>query len=519
MTFHATPATPAATLPAEGAAPSHELALELRQATKKYVGVPAIEEVDFTLRKGEIHALVGENGAGKSTLTKVMAGVVQLSSGRMFVHGQPVELRTPLEARHHGIAMVFQETSLVPTMTVAQNLFLGQEAFFNRLRGIYIAAQQFLQSLNFDVDPTTTVGLLGAAKKQMVEIARAVLHKATTIIFDEPTASLTPEEKKYFFDLVFSLKARGVSVIFISHALEEALHLADRITVLRDGRHVVTDDKANFDRARIVQAMVGRDLSQTLYGQRKTAVRPAGACLLSVRNLRMASMVKNNSLSVFAGQVTGVFGLVGAGRTETFKVVAGLIKRDFFHGGEVLLRGKPVRYRVARKAVADGIAYITEDRKLEGFFETMTIAQNIYMGLLGKISGAFRTVSKARAEQVGSHWKKLLNVRAIGEDVKVIELSGGNQQKVVIAKSLVQDPDVIIFDEPTRGVDVGAITEIHAEINRLADAGKAVVVISSYLPEVMALSDRILVAKQGKVVVEFSATEATQEGIMYAAIH
>jgi ABC-type sugar transport system ATPase subunit len=496
-----------------------EIVLELRQATKRYAGVPAIEEVNFTLEHGEIHALLGENGAGKSTLTKVMAGVVPLSSGEMLVSGKRVSLRTPLEARHHGIAMVFQETSLVPTMTVAQNLFLGQEKFFNRLRGVYISAQQFLQSLNFDVDPTMTVGMLGAAKKQMVEIARAVLHKARIIIFDEPTASLTPEEKKYFFDLVMSLKARGVSVIFISHALEEALLLADRITVLRDGRHVVTDLKTNFDRPRVVQAMVGRDLSQTLYGLKKTSVRPAGECLLSVRNLRMAAMVKNNSLSVFAGQVTGVFGLVGAGRTETFKVVAGLIKRDFFHGGEVLLRGRPVRYRVARQAVHDGIAYITEDRKFEGFFETMSIAQNIYMGLLGKLKNAAGVVSSTRAKEVGEHWARLLKVRAISKDVKVIELSGGNQQKVVIAKSLVQEPEVIIFDEPTRGVDVGAISEIHAEISRLADAGKAVVVISSYLPEVMAISDRILVAKQGKVVTEFSGLDATQEDIMYAAIH
>lgn len=496
-----------------------DVVLELREATKRYSGVPAIENVSFSLRRGEIHALLGENGAGKSTLTKVMAGVVPLSSGQMLVHGQEVQLSTPLQALQHGIAMVFQETSLVPTMTVAQNLFLGQEQFFNRLRGVYISAQQFLQSLNFDVDPTATVSLLGAAKKQMVEIARAVLHQASVIIFDEPTASLTPEEKKYFFDLVFKLKARGVSIIFISHALEEALQLADRITVLRDGQHIVTDDKSNFDRNRIVQAMVGRDLSQTLYGQKKTTVRPQGECMLSVRNLRMASMVKNNSLSVFAGQITGVFGLVGAGRTETFKVVAGLIKRDFFHGGEVLLHGKPVRYRVPREAVRDGIAYITEDRKVEGFFETMSIAKNIYMGLLGKSKNAFGATSTSKANAIGEHWSRLLNVRAISKDVKVIELSGGNQQKVVIAKSLVQDPDVIIFDEPTRGVDVGAIAEIHAEINRLADAGKAVVVISSYLPEVMALSDRILVAKQGKVVVEFSATDATQEGIMYAAIH
>jgi simple sugar transport system ATP-binding protein len=504
---------------ASAAAAGTESVLELRQATKKYAGVPAIDGVDFSLRPGEIHSIIGENGAGKSTLTKVMAGVVQLSSGQMLVAGQPVSPRTPHEALALGVAMVFQETSLVPTMTVAQNLFLGQEKYFNRLRGIYIAAQQFLQSLQFDVDPTAVVSLLGAAKKQMVEIARAVLHNARVIIFDEPTASLTPEEKKYFFDLVFNLKARGVAVIFISHALEEALLVSDRITILRDGKHVVTDDKANFDRARIVQAMVGRDLSQTLYGQRKTAVRPQGRRVLSVQNLRMASMVKNNSLSVFAGQVTGVFGLVGSGRTETFKVVAGVIKRDFMHGGEVLLNGRPVRYFVPASAVRDGIAYVTEDRKIEGFFETQSIAGNIYLGLLAKLRGKRTLVSAKEAGEVGTQWIQKLNIRAISKDVKAIELSGGNQQKVVIAKSLIQEPELIIFDEPTRGVDVGAIAEIHALINQLADEGKAVVVISSYLPEIMSLSDRILVQRMGKVVEEYSALEATEEKIMYAAIH
>ncbi len=493
--------------------------LELRKATKRYAGIPAIEDVDFTLLTGEIHSIIGENGAGKSTLTKVMAGVVQLSSGQMLVDGEVVSPQTPNDALQMGVAMVFQESALVPTMTVAQNLFLGQEKFFNRLRGIYISAQQFLQSLQFDVDPTAQVSLLGAAKKQMVEIARAVLHEAKVIIFDEPTASLTPEEKKYFFDLVFKLKSRGVSVIFISHALEEALLVSDRITILRDGKHVVTDMASKFDRERIVQAMVGRDLSQTLYGQRKTFVRRQGKRVLSVQNLRMAAMVKNNSLSVFAGQVTGVFGLVGSGRTETFKVVAGIIKRDFMHGGEVLLNGKPVRYFVPAAAIRDGIAYVTEDRKIEGFFETKSIADNIYLGLLAKLGGSRFLVSRKEAAEVGEHWIKRLNVRAISKDVKAIELSGGNQQKVVIAKSLVQDPQIIIFDEPTRGVDVGAITEIHDLINRLADEGKAVVVISSYLPEIMALSDRILVQRMGKVVEEYSATEANEEKIMYAAIH
>ncbi|HEY3720705.1 MAG TPA: sugar ABC transporter ATP-binding protein [Roseiarcus sp.] len=493
--------------------------LELRKATKLYSEVPAIDGVDFELRRGEIHALVGENGAGKSTLTKVMAGVVTLSSGSMLIDGRPVAPRSPLEARHLGVAMVFQENSLVPTMTVAQNLFLGQERFYNRLRGIYIAAQQFLQSLNFDVTPTATVGMLGAAKKQMVEIARAVLHQAKIIIFDEPTASLTPEEKKYFFDLVRDLKRRGVSIVFISHALEEALLLADRITVLRDGKHVVTDDAAKFDRARIVQAMVGRDLSNTLYGARKARVRPPGARALTVQNLKMAPIVKNNSLSVFAGQITGVFGLVGAGRTETFKIVAGVLKRDFVHGGEIFLGARPVRFRVPASAVRAGVAYVTEDRKVEGFFETMSIARNIYLGLLAKFPRGRFLTSRTEADRTGESWISQLKVRAIGKGVKVVELSGGNQQKVVIAKSLAQEPSLIIFDEPTRGVDVGAIVEIHDLINRLADEGKAVVVISSYLPEILAISDRILVCRQGKVVEEFSALDATEEKIMYAAIH
>ena len=448
-----------------------------------------------------------------------MAGVVTLTSGSMLIDGRPVAPRSPLEARHLGVAMVFQENSLVPTMTVAQNLFLGQERFYNRLRGIYIAAQQFLQSLNFDVTPTATVGMLGAAKKQMVEIARAVLHQAKIIIFDEPTASLTPEEKKYFFDLVRDLKRRGVSIVFISHALEEALLLADRITVLRDGKHVVTDDAAKFDRARIVQAMVGRDLSNTLYGARKARVRPPGARALTVQNLKMAPIVKNNSLSVFAGQITGVFGLVGAGRTETFKIVAGVLKRDFVHGGEIFLGERPVRFRVPASAVRAGVAYVTEDRKVEGFFETMSIARNIYLGLLAKFPNGRFLTSRTEADKTGESWISQLNVRTIGKGVKVVELSGGNQQKVVIAKSLAQEPSLIIFDEPTRGVDVGAIVEIHDLINRLADEGKAVVVISSYLPEILAISDRILVCRQGKVVEEFSALDVTEEKIMYAAIH
>lgn len=492
--------------------------LELHQATKRYGGVPAIEGIDFTLMKGEIHALCGENGAGKSTLTKVMAGVVELSGGEMRIDGKPVSFRNPVEALSAGVAMVFQETSLVPTMTVGQNLFLGKEKFVNRLRAIYIAAQQLLQSLNFNVDPTHMVASLGAAQKQMVEIARAVLHDARIIIFDEPTATLTPEEKKYFFDLIRNLKARGVSIIFISHALEEALELSDRITVMRDGKHIVTDDTAKFDRDSIVRAMVGRDLASTLYGQKKT-LRKAGERVLSVQNLRMGTMVRNTSFSVFAGQITGVFGLIGSGRTETFKVVAGVLKRDYTHGGKILFKDKPIRYRVPAPAVAAGIAYITEDRKVDGFFETMTISRNIYTGLLAKLRGKRQLLRHSEEKTTGSQWQKNLHVRAVSGNAKVIELSGGNQQKVVIAKSLVQKPELVIFDEPTRGVDVGAVAEIHEIIRGLADQGLAVVVISSYLPEIMMLSDRILVSRQGRIVEEFTNTNVTEEEIMYASIH
>ncbi len=493
--------------------------LEMHDATKTYAGVPAFQNVSFTLEKGEIHAIVGENGAGKSTLTKVMAGVVTLNGGKMLLEGTEISPKTPDEARKLGIAMVFQENSLVPTMTAAQNLFLGQERGFNRNRRINIEAQQFFQSLQFDVEPVTVTSLLGAAKKQMVEIARAVKNNAKIIIFDEPTATLTPEEKLHFFMLIGHLKERGVTIIFISHALEEALQISDRITILRDGKLVVTDLTKNFDRKRIVQAMVGRDLSQTIYGQRKSNFRPTGRRVLEVRNLRMGGQVRSCSLSVFAGQVTGIFGLVGAGRTETFKIVSGVMKRDFRRGGDILLDGKPVSYLVPAPAVCDGIAYITEDRKLEGFFETKSIAENIYLGLLAKLRGKRRIVSSSEADKVGQYWAKRLNIRTINTDVRAVELSGGNQQKTVIAKSLVQEPEIIIFDEPTRGVDVGAIEEIHKLINVLADEGKPVVVISSYLPEIMSLSDRILVFRQGKVVEEFSGDEATEEKIMYSAIH
>jgi simple sugar transport system ATP-binding protein/ribose transport system ATP-binding protein len=493
--------------------------IEFKTATKAFGGIAAFRDVDFTLRRGEIHALLGENGAGKSTLTKVMAGVHRLTKGTMLLDGEPVDFASPSEGLAAGIVMVFQETNLVPAMSVAQNIYLGDEKTFNRLRGLYIQARQFLVGMGFQVDPTAQVSTLGAAQKQMVEIARAVHHNARVIIFDEPTATLTPEEKRHFFNLLDRLVKKGIAVAFITHALEEALQVSDRISILRDGELVASGAKEDFTRETVVQAMVGRALTETLHGQGERDPRPYGDRVLSVQNLSCGAMVRNASFSVFSGQVTGVFGLVGAGRSEMAKVVAGVLKRDFQHGGEIRLSGKPVRYRVPRPAMRDGIVYVTEDRKMDGFFETMTVAENLQMGELSRGTNPLTLVSMRQARDLAKEWSERLHLRQISDKARVIELSGGNQQKVVIAKALTQRPRLIIFDEPTRGVDVGAIVEIHQLINDLADQGLAVMVISSYLPEILAVSDRVLVAKRGKIVEEMSLADADEERIMFAAVH
>jgi simple sugar transport system ATP-binding protein len=414
--------------------------------------------------------------------------------------------------------MVYQETSLVPTLTVAQNLYLGDEKLFNRLRGTYIEAQQLLQSLNFPVDSTAVGQSLGTAKRQMVEIARAVRLKAKIIIFDEPTATLTPEEKHHLFALIGRLREEGVSIIFISHALEEALELSDRITILRDGGHVITDKAGTFTRETIIRHMVGRSLTGELYTHGRAVRRPREK-VLSVQNLSMQNFVRNNSFSIFAGQITGIFGLVGSGRTETARILAGVNKRDLFYGGEVRLNGTSVRYRTPRQAVRDGVVYVTEDRKAEGFFETMSVAENMYVGKISSSESPGVVVNLAEMRDLAASWTRKLNIRTLDSDARVIELSGGNQQKVVIAKALVQKPKLVIFDEPTRGVDVGAIAEIHQLIGSLADEGLAVIVISSYLPEILSLSDRILVSRQGRIVEELSPDEATSEAVMFAAVY
>ena len=415
--------------------------------------------------------------------------------------------------------MVYQETSLVPTMTAAQNIELGHETLLTRFRTLNISAQQLLQSMNFHVEPSAYVSSLGAAKKQMVEIARALRTNANVVIFDEPTASLTPEESLHLFGVIERLKTTGIGVIYVSHAIEESMQLSDRITVLRDGEVVATVKTSETTKDEIVRHMVGRAVGNTRRARPNKVDHTERTPALQVENLILGNVVKNMSFSAFPGEVLGIAGLIGSGRTETAKVVSGDLKRNRLHGGRVLLNGRPVRYRVPKQAVDDGIVYITEDRKLDGFFETMSIEDNIYLGHLASKAGRRHPiVSRHRRRSLAKTWTERLQIRAINPDAKVVELSGGNQQKVVVGKSLVQDPAVVIFDEPTRGVDVGAIDEIHQLIRRLADDGKAVIVISSYLPEVLAISDRILVARLGRIVAEFDAQEVTQEKIMYAAI-
>jgi ABC-type sugar transport system ATPase subunit len=503
--------------------------LRIVAGSKVYGGIHAIDRVDFELRSGEIHAILGENGAGKSTLCKAISGAIELSSGDYFLAGEKVSFSSPGEALTNGVAMVYQETSLVPSMTVAQNLELGMEKFFTVYRKINIAAQQSQQALNFNVDPLALVETLGTAKRQMVEIARAVRHKARVIIFDEPTASLTPEEMQHLFHLLNSLRSQGVGIVFISHALEEALKVADRITVLRDGKLVRTGPASEFDRPTIVRMMVGREVAATRYGTVETEGAPAPAKpaarqreerrVLSVENVTMGSIVKNMSFSVYEGEVVGVAGLVGSGRTEIAHIICGARKRNFLRGGLIYLNEKPIRYRVPRQAVRDGIVYITEDRKLDGFFETMTADDNIYLGYLAARKVRRILYSLKERKKIADRWVKALSISALKRSLKIVEYSGGNQQKVVVAKSLAQEPSLVIFDEPTRGVDVGAIPQIHASIRALAAEGKAVVVISSYLPEILAVSDRILVARGGRIVEEMAAADASEEKIMYAAIH
>lgn len=492
--------------------------ISLENVTKSYGGINALENANFELYPGEIHALAGENGAGKSTLCKLIAGVISPSEGILRIDGEVVKFSAPKDASKHGISMVYQETSLVPQLTVAQNMVLGREKTFNSVRKVRNAARQVLQRLNFKVDPSQLAGSLSTAKRQMVEIARAVLNQARVIILDEPTAALTPEETDHLFDLMKTLQADGVAMIFISHALEEALNHSDRISVLRNGQLMATGEAGEFDRNKLIRHMIGEELNEQLHGSAGWRAVRSALPVLRVENIRMGSMVNNMSFSIFPGQITGFAGLIGSGRSEVAKVIMGHTKRNF-GGGRIWLDGREVRYNLPAQAVADGIAYVSEDRKLDGFFDTLSISENIGLGWLAKFGRRTVLAPLRKMSKLSREWEEKLSIRSIGADQSVLYLSGGNQQKVVIAKSLIQKPKLVIFDEPTRGVDVGAIAEIRQIVRQFAESGAGVILISSYLPEILDLSDRVLVAKSGTIVAEFARADATAEKILHAAIH
>jgi simple sugar transport system ATP-binding protein/ribose transport system ATP-binding protein len=492
--------------------------LRLAGAGKIYGGVYALDQVDFEVYPGEVHALIGENGAGKSTMAKLIAGAVPLSEGSLQFDGKEVHFHSPADSLRAGIAMVYQETSLVPTMTVAQNLMLGNERFFTSFAAIKSKAREHLQDLGFDVNPLARVEQLNAANRQMIEIARAIRQNARVIIFDEPTASLTPHETRHLFKLLNTLRTRGVAIIFISHALEDVLQMSDRVTILRDGKRVTSGPTSEFDRSSLIKLMVGRALkSANDEPSRLHPKRARGEEVISVNNVTAGKAVSGMSFSLYAGEVVGLAGLVGAGRSEIAKLVAGVFKSSSISEGQICLRGKAVRYRSPSAAIRDGIVYITEDRKIDGFFETMTAGENIYIASLKSRKGWSFFYRPLDRDKVANFWTRKLSIASLNRDAKIIEYSGGNQQKVVIAKSLAQEPDVIFFDEPTHGVDVGAIPQIHDAIRALANEGKAVVVISSYMPEILGISDRILVIRSGRVVEEFEASAATEDKIMLAA--
>ncbi len=492
--------------------------LQVSGGGKLYGDSWAIRAVDVSLHVGQCLGLAGENGAGKSTLSKAIAGAIRLTEGEITYLGEKQVFKAPIDALRCGIAIVYQETSLVSSMTVAQNVHLGTEKLFHTRRSSTIQAVQLLQSIGFHVDPSALVSTLSAAQKQMVEIARALHWNARVLIFDEPTATLTPEEKQHLFALFGQLKQRGVALVFISHALEELLDQCETISVLRDGELVLCEPATSLTREEIVKHMVGREMS--LSGSRTwPSHASAGEKTVSVENIYMGQAVKGMSFSLYAGQVTVMAGLVGAGRTEVAKILSGSFRRRFLHGGRIYLDGKPIRYRTPAQAIRDGIVYVTEDRRANGFFETMSIEENIFIGWEAIQRWTKFFSSKSQSRRIAEHWMANVDIRAAGLSSLVKHLSGGNQQKVVFARAILQKPKVVIFDEPTKGVDVGAAKDIHRVIRELAENGVAVLVISSSLPEVLEVADRILVTRLGRVVEEMDPRDATPERIMFAATY
>ncbi|GAA1010064.1 ribose import ATP-binding protein RbsA 1 [Acrocarpospora pleiomorpha] len=487
--------------------------LRLEGVTKRFGSTLALDGVDFDLRAGEIHALMGENGAGKSTLMKILAGNIQRDSGRILLDGAEVEIRAPAEAKAHGIAIIHQELNTVPAMTVAENLALGREPR-NRYgaldrRAMLDSAHEKLARIGAGIDPRRKLGELSVGMQQLVEIARAVSEDARILVLDEPTAALSRGEALHLYDVIEEMRAAGAALVYISHRMEEVWRLADRVTVFRDGRYVATRDRAEIAPSDVVSMMVGRDLDD-LYHR---GPRTPGEVVLDVRDLTDGGRVGPVSLQVRAGEVVCLAGLVGAGRTEVARMIFGA---DRALGGTVAVNGAPVTATGPRRAIAAGIAMVPESRKEQALFLDHSVEDNIALGSLERFGGA-GVLRRGRIRGAVRDQMRRLRLRLSALGRPAGELSGGNQQKAVLARWLLRDADVLILDEPTRGVDIGAKSEIYEIVAELAAAGKAVLVVSSDLPEAIGISDRILVMREGRVVRELDSRTATEQDVMLHA--
>ena len=482
--------------------------LSVRDIEKSFPGVSALSGVSFNVTKGEVHALLGENGAGKSTLIKIVSGVFPPDRGEVIVDGKPVDLQRPDDARRAGIATIYQELLLFPELTVAENIFMGHapRAGLGRLdwRTMREKTTDLLASLAIhDLHADRVVGSLSVGNRQRVEILRALSQDARILIMDEPTAALTEYDVTRLFDIVRKLKARGVAVIYISHRLDEIFAIADRVTVLRDGAHIATKRVADTTATELVQLMVGRKI-ESLFP--KITV-PIGEPVLEVKDLERRPLTKRISLTVRAGEIVGLAGLVGSGRSELAHTIFGVTPAE---GGEIKIRGQVVDIRSPAQARALGIGYVPEDRGTQGLVRAMTVRENFSLAALGKVAfGGF--IDRASERKLAGDGVKRFAVKASSLEQVAGKLSGGNQQKIVLGKWLANQPKLLILDEPTRGIDVGAKAEIHRLMGELAAQGLAILMISSELPEVLGMSDRVLVMREGHIVAEFLREEATQE--------
>jgi ABC-type sugar transport system ATPase subunit len=478
--------------------------------SKSYAGVRVLDAVDFTLEPGEIHALVGENGAGKSTLIKIIGGAVVPDRGEVRLEGAPLPAGDPLAVRRRGVSLVYQEFTLVPELSVADNVFLGRELGGAWLRrgDMTRAVQAVLDELGVQVRAGALVRGLSVAQQQMVEIARALIGGGKVLILDEPSATLAAPELERLFAVLRTLRGRGLGIIYISHRLEEIFSLADRVTVLRDGRHVVTVPAAGLDRAQLIRWMVGRDVSEEF-----PARAPApGGTVLDVRRLACRPRFSDVSFTVRQGEIVGLAGLVGAGRTSTALALVGALRA----AGEMRLEGRPARFRSPADAIRNGLAYVTEDRKGRGVFPQMATGANITVTYLPMFARR-GWLSLARERRAAAEAARTFDVRAASLTQPIVTLSGGNQQKALLARYLLKPRKLIILDEPTRGVDVGARAEIYGLMNRLTAEGMGILMISSDLPEVLGMADRVVVMREGRTTGELTRAEATPERVMALA--